>query len=193
MKKCVICGKEFKPKIKTQVTCGAECREENARRQARDYYERHSSQHMKEEKWICVECGGAFIPKTARQITCSSECSEARARKKSKEWANAHKKEPKRPRIHQRICPVCGKTFETTSNRKVYCTIDCYQKHMYQKKHETYLKEKEEEAKQAKRRRRKMNSHQALVEASIEARNAGMSYGQWQARRDAHGLERCNR
>lgn len=63
MKKCVICGKEFKPKIKTQVTCGAECREENARRQARDYYERHSSQHMKEEKRICVECGGLLFRK----------------------------------------------------------------------------------------------------------------------------------
>lgn len=36
---------------------------------------------------------------------------------------------------HTKVCPVCGKTFETHYGGKIYCSKSCLQKMYYQKNH----------------------------------------------------------
>lgn len=188
MKKCVICGKEFKPRLEVQTTCGSEeCKKENARRVSRAYYKK--KEPLKEKK--CEECGKLFTPRTQQQVTCSEECRKIRGRRAAKEWAATHKKErkPKEPKTYQKICEICGKEYICKNPRQKYCGDACARSASasQQRTNGYRVREMERERKRAeKRAKRIQTSHEALADAAVEARAAGMTYGQWQARRYAY-------
>ena len=71
-----------------------------------------------------------------------------------------------------KICPVCGKRFETDSKVKIYCSHECKDKAHLIKYHENKNKT-ELEVKSV------YNPNQELVNMAIAARKAGMSYGQY--------------
>ena len=52
--KCVICGKEFKPRNSRHICCSFECQQEKKRRTARKWYQRHSG-HYKPEPKVLVD------------------------------------------------------------------------------------------------------------------------------------------
>lgn len=65
--------------------------------------------------------------------------------------------------IHEKRCPVCGKRFDTTNTRTMYCSEQCKKR-------------------KAKNPRPKVDK---LTETAKEARKLGMSYGAYVARREA--------
>lgn len=110
---CVRCGKQFEAKHKTAVC--SEC---------------HTA--------ICVVCGKEFElkhPYTAK--TCSSKCRGILAKQSGQGKGRAAKAKQtmlakygtdnpgKIEHVFHKVCPACGKEFETTSSRRKYC----YDKH----------------------------------------------------------------
>jgi len=65
MKKCVICGREFKPKSKNHKTCSPECSKENRRKRclvlANEYYQKNR-QH-------CLECSHNYYTTNKKKIS----------------------------------------------------------------------------------------------------------------------------
>lgn len=83
----------------------------------------------------------------------------------------------------QRICPVCGKTFD--NKRRKYCSVVCSGKANKNKAKEYSKKE----YKKVKRKRRKKKAvlgkvpsasqESSLQKTAREAKEAGMTYGQY--------------
>jgi hypothetical protein len=76
LKKCAICGKEFKPRTSLQKYCSTKCSYEA--RLERD------RKHLKNK--LCVVCGGVFRPYNSLQKFCSYNCQVRH--KKSKRQGN---------------------------------------------------------------------------------------------------------
>lgn len=128
-----------------------------------------------------VICGKEFKPKLKTQITCSEECRQERTRRKSREW---HREHPKEEKTYTKTCQVCGTKFKTKNVKKIYCTTKCYNAELRRRNREHMANERAEI--RAKRQSKNLTSHEALADAAVEARAAGMTYGQWQARRYAY-------
>lgn len=134
---CSYCGKEFKPKQKTQKYCSIECVGKSQR---------------KRKMQKCIVCGKEFLGETYRQSKyCSLHCS-AVAREQNKQTEYLHRKEMldkqrlikklikclnKRSKQLEKeinrnktkicVCAECGSEFET--KRKVkYCSDRCKKK-----------------------------------------------------------------
>ena len=182
MKKCVICGKEFKPKLKTQITCSEECRQERVRQTSREYMRRKASTKQSPVyERRCEECGKLFTTTLKNKVACSYECQTERTRRKSREW---HREHPKEEKAYTKTCPVCGTKFKTRNVKKIYCTTKCYNVELRRRNREHMANERAEI--RARRQSKNLTSHEALADAAVEARAAGMTYGQWQARRYAY-------
>lgn len=106
---CVRCGKQFEAKVKTAVC--ADC---------------HTA--------VCVVCGNEFSLKSPwTQLTCSSKCRGIYRKQSGIAKASAMKAKKtvedkygvsgfqKIEKQYHRICKYCGKEFDTTSSRQVYC------------------------------------------------------------------------
>ena len=167
MKRCIICGKEFKPKLKTQITCSEECRQERVRQTSREYMRRKASTKQSPiYERRCEECGKLFTTTLKNKVACSYECQTERTRRKSREW---HREHPKEEKTYTKTCPVCGTKYDVELRRR-------NREHMANERAEI----------RARRKPEKLTSHEALADAAVEARAAGMTYGQWQARRYAN-------
>lgn len=69
--KCVVCGKEFKPKRSTQLCCSEECSKEHFRLWRYNRY--HYGKTMKAER-KCPICGKMFEVSRPNQRSCSNKC-----------------------------------------------------------------------------------------------------------------------
>lgn len=106
-KKCVVCGKVYVPKSKSQQCCSPGCAKVKAAESQRKYYK-------------CQYCGKPFWRHDAfRMKYCSNECRQAAAAKQHP------KKPPKEPTVYKRDCAYCGKPFETHYPNQIYCCKDC--------------------------------------------------------------------
>lgn len=103
-KTCVICGKEFKPKMITQLVCSKECRKEQANKRATRYYydnqervkERIHNHYInrKEEKRTireCRYCNKEFKVTREHIFYCSAECQEQAKKIRKKQWLKNNK------------------------------------------------------------------------------------------------------
>ena len=111
---------------------------------------------------ICEYCKNTFEAGAGRQIYCSKKCAIESYREK-------HRKEKEK---NIKNCVICGEFFEADRETAVYCSDHC---RAIGKK----LRE------QAKTPRRKTTNTQKLAEDAKKAREAGLTYGQWQARQYA--------
>ena len=73
------------------------------------------------------------------------------------------------------ICPVCGKEFNKWKGGRVYCSDKC--RNMYHAKRHNEMFKKEPEVKKKK----KVKKGKTISQISAEAREAGMTYGQYVA------------
>ena len=90
-----------------------------------------------------------------------------------------------------KICDACGKPFETSSSKKIYCSRVCASKMNLIKTKERSEKNKFEKSKymheRSKEKKRKEEAaciaerRKSLERKIKEAQAAGMSYGQYQA------------
>lgn len=72
-------------------------------------------------------------------------------------------------------CPVCGKEFSYDTRRhKIYCSSDCRLKFYDEQK-------KKSNQEQSKRKKKKKSNMKSIQQIAVEARNAGMSYGEYVA------------
>lgn len=79
---------------------------------------------------ICAwaRCGKTFEPTNSRQIYCCEKCEKAAAGRRR--YEKARRAEGKTPgTVYTKVCALvkCGKTFETTNARQVYCCAACYE------------------------------------------------------------------
>lgn len=94
---CVRCGKKFNANRKTAVC--ADC---------------HTA--------VCVICGKKFELQTPwTQKTCSSKCRGEYRKISGIAQKAASGRKPAQPHVYIKQCKYCGKEFETTSPRQVYC------------------------------------------------------------------------
>lgn len=79
----------------------------------------------------------------------------------------------------ERICAICGKTFIAGKYNAKYCSVECQDegRRNHDKKNRKAGQERKKEERKSKKKRQK-----ALVDIAVEAKKAGMTYGQYVAR-----------
>ena len=83
--------------------------------------------------------------------------------------------------VEIRICAVCGNPFEAHRENEVCCSTECKQARRRQQCRQ-YDKEDAQKRKFEAEKRKKLSSGKnSLTEIAIEARKAGMTYGQYVA------------
>lgn len=84
--------------------------------------------------------------------------------------------------VEIRICAVCNKPFEARRENEVCCSAECKQARRRQQCRQ-YDKEDAQKRKLEAEKRKKLSSGEnSLTEIAIEARKAGMTYGQYVAK-----------
>lgn len=100
IKKCLQCGREFRPYNSMQKFCSVKCNLE---------YRRNRNGHRDCQSLVkCVECGKEFKPLNYRSKYCSHTCF-TKSRRKVKEIK----------------CPSCGNMFLQKRKNQVFCSIEC--------------------------------------------------------------------
>ncbi len=153
IKICPVCGKEFIPRHKNQVYCDDEMKKQEIRfkkaLEEKDKKEKATDEKESEIKVrtkICPVCGKEFTPVAKHSKYCSKECSDEvkrqyraryyqQNREKYLDYVAEHQK-PDTPHVYTKVCPFCGKEFETTNNRKIYCSDECKNQYNKEKKRE---------------------------------------------------------
>ena len=94
---CKVCGSQFHPYAKEQITCSVEC-----------FNQMRSKDRRKRKIYTCEVCGKEFEFGTYRNPKyCSKEC-----------WNRRNPAESK-------TCPFCKKEFTTYQRDQVYCSKSC--------------------------------------------------------------------
>lgn len=110
---CKHCGKAFSTTNLKQVFCTKECQKECAN--ARDREAR------RQEPRKCAFCGKIFQPSRSSHICCSRSCSNGLHNRIRNEKRHLSFK----PIVYSKVCPCCGKTFETTTFLRKACSDEC--------------------------------------------------------------------
>ena len=124
--KCIVCGKEFTPKVCTQKSCSPECSHEHRRELYRMHY-KNPGVALTEQRRTCAVCGKEFTPKTDNQLVCSPACSaermreNARVRQRAARQRAASNQVPTQPRT----CVICGKQFVPKVPKQKTCSSLC--------------------------------------------------------------------
>lgn len=119
----------------------------------------------------CEHCKKIFETDISKQIYCSKKCSVDDYREK-------HRKE--KEKIIKK-CAVCGEFFEADRENAVCCSEHCRKIRIRLKTNER----DEAERKRQRTTRKKKTNTQKLIEDAAKAKEAGLTYGQWQARQYA--------
>jgi len=135
---------------------------------------------MKPQIKICKFCGKPFTTTSNRKIYCSPECCYQIQRKNI---------------TYTKTCPICGNIFNTYFKSQKYCSEACRiyrnnNKHKIKQPHDADLliatkltktskKKKSDESK--KKQAAKATAHKLRMQWQLEAKKAGISYGQFVA------------
>lgn len=174
---CVICGRSFTAHQGTQKVCGETCREEYKRRDARERMRRKKAGIHTET--VCPICGTAFTKKQTAQKYCSHEC----YKKAEKQRERKRERDRSKP-LTERACKVCGKTFMPTNARHTLCGYECQQVVNRARYHRRSIAEQlaiEAAAKPAVKKEKPKRPLSPLAQICAEAREKGLSYGQYVA------------
>lgn len=120
---------------------------------------------MKLEMRKCEACGQLYKPTRSKQRFCSPYC-------RDRIWHETNRKK------YKLICIVCHKEFEDYNRLKKCCSPECAMESR---------KRLRAEKQAVKPRRRKKGVDYLAIDAK-EAKEHGMSYGQWMAYKMQHGL-----
>lgn len=131
----------------------------------------------------CPECGREFETDLISKVYCSRTCAK---RAKKEKWRREHP-------IKVKVCEICGKEFEPANNNSKYCCYDCKIKGR-----EKWRAENKDRIRQLSHKRAgkyydgtyksvEMKEPQkmpppkkSLAEMAREAREHGMTYGQYE-------------
>lgn len=150
---CKGCGKEFTSSNNKKRYCSKEC-------SGRAY-----------PKKVCKECGKEFTPEAHNQLFCTKECRI--------EYNNTQRRGYPAG-VFEKKCQQCGKLFTTKKFTKSFCSKRCggiyYNHFTHEHSDEMTAAEKVKKAKYEA-------ASGALVDTAVEAREAGMSYGEYVAKK----------
>lgn len=79
----------------------------------------------------------------------------------------------------KRNCERCGTPFETNRNAQRFCSVAC--RDVGKRERQAIYSKRGEEKRREKKRMVMTKENKSLIELSAEARNAGMTYGQYVA------------
>ena len=107
MKRCALCGTEFKPHRPYQKYCGRECYMEAGRRRSRKGIIPNPKK--------CEICGTEFKPHRPYQKYCGRECYMEAERRRSRKGIIPNPKK----------CAICGTEFKPYRPNHRYCSRSC--------------------------------------------------------------------
>lgn len=81
-------------------------------------------------------------------------------------------------KAEERICAVCGNEFIATRANAKYCSEECLAEGLRMR---TRRNEREKAERKREERKRRKESQKAIIDIAVEAKKAGMSYGQYVA------------
>ena len=123
----------------------------------------------------CKNCGKTFIAERENRKYCCDKCMwEAIKREKRERYYL--EKWGKLKSLEEVTCPICGKKFKQKRTVQKYCSEECRNKarNSYESRR----------AREAAKKKNKKDPH-SLDKKAKEASASGMSYGMWQAMRNA--------
>lgn len=174
---CVICGRSFTAHQGTQKVCSEACREEYKRRDARERMRRKKAGIHTET--VCPVCGKTFVKKQTAQKYCSHECYKKHEKQRERE-RERDRAEP----LTERQCRVCGKTFMPTNGKHWICSYQCTLINEKARRNGRTIAEQlaiEAAAKPAPKKEKPQRPLSPLAQICAEAREKGLSYGQYVA------------
>ena len=109
-KKCIICGKEFKPRNSKHLCCSKECSKQNNKNyyqknkqkkltqvkiyrdnnkdKIKQYQKNYRDKHTVYYNKFCMICGKEFVTTRSYDVCCCKECNKIRKRKQAQEYLN---------------------------------------------------------------------------------------------------------
>ena len=171
---CEICGAEFDPPRGNSKYCSDPCR-----RKARSEREKERARRVRSERYVvhyeasCKQCGKPFVQTSVLQKYCSDDCRNKAAYQRKKTA------DPK-----PRQCPICGGIYLPTTRKQTVCSKTCsrIKNMMIYTPGMTYEEGLAKIAKlDAEKARKKKPRISELSRVAREAREHGMSYGQYVA------------
>jgi predicted nucleic acid-binding Zn ribbon protein len=114
----------------------------------------------------CKYCGKYFEPISIQQSYCSIECRMI----VNRERAKVNQKKYREGTRTEKNCACCGNPFVVTTHSRIYCSEECY------KSMKAILRKKD------KPKRKKKENVTSLRDMAKEAREHGMTYGQYVAK-----------
>ena len=78
-----------------------------------------------------------------------------------------------------RTCEICGKKYVATQHNAKYCGAECHTEGMRRRNR---ANDREKTRQKIAEHIRKKDNQQAIIDIAVEAKKAGMSYGQYVAR-----------
>lgn len=158
---CIICGKEFQPRNRAQLSCySTACREARGlQKWEQDIIARRTVK--------CRICGKEFVRTVEHRLYCSDECKGVALKRKMAE----------KTAIYTKICKECGNEFQTATFSKEYCSPECKKRHFnrYMREHKRKQKQKEMEA-EAKRREEQRKAENKPGKKFVPTRILGAHY-----------------
>lgn len=121
----------------------------------------------------CVICGKKFIGASKSGKYCSSTCKQIGLKRVQAEW-----REKRKITLKPIKCKACGKKFTPINARSAYCSRSCYENEKRKRACER-AKNRRNEIRKIKINK---SNQQMITEIALEARKAGMSYGQYVAK-----------
>jgi predicted nucleic acid-binding Zn ribbon protein len=124
-RECIICGKKFMPKVRTQLCCGTECSciRQNRKRQERAQADR---ENVKKLVKTCPVCGKEFAAEPSYRKYCSKECAEEANRHRKSQVMRERYQREKAEKTEERKCVVCGDSFLTANKQRICCSRKCW-------------------------------------------------------------------
>ena len=83
---------------------------------------------------VCKICGKEFTPGPGgtikgRLVFCSDECASESDRRNQARYQRNRRRREKAAKTVEKTCPFCGKSFTTSSSKKIYCSPACQKPH----------------------------------------------------------------
>ena len=165
-KTCAWCGNTFYTTKLNKVYCTEEC--------AEIAHNKSKSLHkgpVRLEK-VCGICGTTFITNRPYQKFCRC-CADLGKQLRQKAYRQSKKAQTKpEDELFEKVCPICGKDFTTSNEKRIYCSEKCRNASVLQK-------QKAYQAAASAELENQKNKNAHLDQVISEAYACGLTYGQY--------------
>lgn len=143
-KKCIICGKEFKPRNSKHLCCSKKCSKVYTNQSSKKYYYLNKEKRLEYQKQYrfknqdkirnkyttyysktCMICGKEFVTTKSKAVCCCKECNKIRKREQAQEYLNKRYKDNINFRLTVLFRTQLRRCLDKINNyNKELCTFD---------------------------------------------------------------------